>query len=152
MEFQKGVIQEVFIGNKGTEKEFGSLTIDGKKFSGRYKILETIRKLQPGDQVAYSYEINGQYHNLKSLSLLSSPAHTVVAGPATAQASAAPPSITVSRDESVLLSYAKDFIIAHEFTLSPQDAAKMVFDTLSAIRAEGGKSGVPPMAVEGAGQ
>lgn len=120
MTLNKGVVEAMEV--KSDRQT--TLKIDGKFYGAFNRHHETAKAIKVGDTVSYAFVVNGKYNNLEALSLLSAGNGAAITGVA-GGAGGASPREYVTKDESVLVSYAKDVMIGG-ITKDPKEAVALV--------------------------
>jgi hypothetical protein len=130
-----GVIQTI-ITKDGANGKFNQLTINGTVYGAFGKQFDATRAFKAGDTVDFTFTSKGKYNNLESIKLV------------TAAAPSAPGSNSsgefVTKEQSVLLSYAKDLVVSDPDKFTPSVAVDVVFSMIDDIKKR--MSGVNPTA------
>lgn len=125
----QGVIQSIET-RDGKFGKYTNVSIDGSKITA-YKSLHNIAMtLSVGDAVDYAYEVKGEYKNFTALSKAASGAAPT--GNTDVLRGSRPPEF-ITRDESVLVSYAKDMMVAHP-DMTPGQAVDAVMELVSRVK------------------
>ncbi len=114
----------------GAYGKFSSVMVNGEEISAFNSHHEVARSLAAGDPVEYTYEIKGKYKQFSSLK-------RGAAAVSAAGMQGGTPKVRefITRDESVLVSYAKDLIAAQpDFT--PELAVNTVMDIVQRVKAK----------------
>ena len=110
---------------EGKYGKFTNIEIGGDKITAYNAFHQTAVGLAEGDTVEYSYEMKGQYKNFTVLKKIS--------GGAAAVTQAVAQRDSMSKDESMIVSYAKDLMVAGKAE-TPDLAVATIFELLKAAR------------------
>ena len=127
-----GIVQSVDE-KTGQYGKFSEVTIDGRAITAFKEFHTTASRLLAGDSVSYSFELKGKYPRFTSLAKSTGdPAPEVSLTPGGFK-QAAKPAEFITRDESVLVSYAKDIMIAKP-DLAPSQAVDAIMELVALVK------------------
>lgn len=124
-----GTVQSVTERN-GAYGKFSHVMIDGNEYSAFNSHHETVRTLSPGDQVEFAFDTKGKYKHLSSIKRTSG---VSAAGVSAAVVQPTANREFLTRDESMITSYAKD-LMAHQADMTPELAVNSVFEIIRLVK------------------
>ena len=124
-----GIVQLV-TGKEGQYGKFSEVKIDNRDITAFKEFHNVAVTLSPGDSVEYSFELKGKYPRFTSLTKLTGGS---VSSPSQGTSSPSRPSEFITRDESVLVSYAKDIFLSDR-ELTTSDAVNAVMEMVALVK------------------
>ena len=119
-----GIVQSVMT-KESQYGKFSEVTIDSRQISAFKEHHQVAVTLSAGDSVEYSFEMKGKYPRFTQLV-------KTTAGAAAQATSHQPsrPTEFITRDESVLVSYAKDMLVANK-DMAPSQAVDAIMELVA---------------------
>ncbi len=115
----------------GQYGKFSEVTIDGRQITAFKEHHTVASQLSSGDAVDYSFELKGKYARFTMLKKTTGGSAPVVGNVDVLKGSRPPEFIT--RDESVLVSYAKDLMVARP-DMATQQAVDCIMELVALVK------------------